>query len=78
MAVELAPYHIQVNAIAPCWIATEMTTLAREHPDYAEFNKMVLARTPASRWGEAVKNTRCCRLPRICRRRFRHWRQSAS
>ena len=25
----------------------------REHPDYAEFNKMILARTPAARWGEA-------------------------
>jgi 2-deoxy-D-gluconate 3-dehydrogenase len=53
MAVELAPHHIQVNAIAPGWIATEMTALAREHPDYAEFNRMILARTPAGRWGEA-------------------------
>ncbi|MDL2718706.1 MAG: SDR family oxidoreductase [Acidobacteriota bacterium] len=53
MAVELAPHHIQVNAIAPGWIATEMTALARENPDYAEFNKMILARTPAARWGEA-------------------------
>jgi len=39
-AVELAPHHIQVNAIAPGWIATEMTAIAREHQDYAEFNKM--------------------------------------
>ena len=53
MAVELAPHHIQVNAIAPGWIATEMTAIAREHPDYAEFNKMILARTPTARWGEA-------------------------
>ena len=53
MAVELAPHHIQVNAIAPGWIATEMTALARENADYAEFNKMILARTPAARWGEA-------------------------
>lgn len=53
MAVELAPHHIQVNAIAPGWIATEMTAAAREHPDYAEFNRMILARTPAARWGEA-------------------------
>jgi len=52
MAVELAPHHIQVNAIAPGWIATEMTAIAREHPDYVEFNKMILARTPAARWGE--------------------------
>ena len=53
MAVELAPHHIQVNAIAPGWIATEMTAIAREHPDYVEFNKMILARPPAARWGEA-------------------------
>ncbi|HEY4989621.1 MAG TPA: SDR family oxidoreductase, partial [Opitutaceae bacterium] len=30
----------------------EMTAIAREHPDYVEFNKMILARTPAARWGE--------------------------
>jgi len=53
MAVELAPHHIQVNAIAPGWIATEMTAIARENPDFAEFNRMILARTPAARWGEA-------------------------
>ncbi|MFN7935522.1 MAG: glucose 1-dehydrogenase [Bryobacteraceae bacterium] len=53
MAVELAPHHIQVNAIAPGWIATEMTAVVRDHPDYAEFNRMILARTPAARWGEA-------------------------
>jgi 2-deoxy-D-gluconate 3-dehydrogenase len=53
MAVELAPHGIQVNAIAPGWIATEMTALARENPDFAEFNRMILARTPAARWGEA-------------------------
>ena len=53
MAVELAPHNVQVNAIAPGWIATEMTALARENPDFAEFNRMILARTPAARWGEA-------------------------
>ena len=53
MAVELAPHNIQVNAIAPGWIATEMTEMPRENPDFAEFNKMILARTPAARWGEA-------------------------
>jgi len=31
MAVELAPHHIQVNAIAPGWIATE-TAMARDNP----------------------------------------------
>lgn len=53
MAVELAPHQIQVNAIAPGWIATEMTAMARENPNFSEFNRMILARTPAARWGEA-------------------------
>jgi 2-dehydro-3-deoxy-D-gluconate 5-dehydrogenase len=53
MAIELAPHNIQVNAIAPGWIATEMTAMVRDSPDFAEFQKMILSRTPAARWGEA-------------------------
>jgi len=53
MAVELATHNIQVNAIAPGWIATEMTAMARDNPDWPGFNTMILARTPAGRWGEA-------------------------
>jgi len=53
MAIELAPYNIQVNAIAPGWIATEMTAMLRDNPDFADFNRMILARTPAARWGES-------------------------
>ncbi len=53
MAIELAPHNIQVNAIAPGWIATEMTQIARVDPDWAMFNANLMARTPAGRWGEA-------------------------
>ena len=53
MAIELATHGIQVNAIAPGWIATEMTEVAREDPDWSDFNAMLMARTPAARWGEA-------------------------
>ena len=53
MAVELAPHGIQVNAIAPGWIATEMTAVARDDPDWKGFNDLLMTRTPAGRWGEA-------------------------
>jgi 2-deoxy-D-gluconate 3-dehydrogenase len=52
MAIELAPHNVQVNAIAPGWIATEMTAMVRDVPDWSEFNRMILARTPAARWGQ--------------------------
>jgi 2-deoxy-D-gluconate 3-dehydrogenase len=46
---ELAQYGIQVNAIAPGYYATEITTQTRSDP---ETNKRVLDHVPASRWGE--------------------------
>ena len=49
MAVELAPYDIQVNAIAPGYFATEMN---RALLDDAEFDAWVKKRTPSGRWGE--------------------------
>lgn len=48
MAIELAPYNIQVNAIAPGWIETEMTVPVRSTP----WNDEILARVPAGRWGQ--------------------------
>ncbi len=48
MAIELAPYNVQVNAIAPGWIETEMTVPVRESP----WNDEILARVPAARWGQ--------------------------
>jgi len=49
MAIELAPHNIQVNAIAPGWIETEMTAPVKTMP----LNDEILSRTPAGPWGQA-------------------------
>ena len=49
MANELANHNINVNAIAPGYMATEATAALRTDPVR---NKAILARIPAGRWGE--------------------------
>lgn len=47
-ANEWAPYGINVNAIAPGYIATDNTEALRNNPERAN---SILARIPAGRWG---------------------------
>jgi len=49
LAVEWAKYHINVNAIGPGFITTDLT--AKLHAD-EDFNRWVLSRTPVERWGQ--------------------------
>ena len=50
LATAWAADNIQVNAILPGWIDTELTQAARAQVD--GLHDRVLARTPAARWGE--------------------------
>jgi 2-deoxy-D-gluconate 3-dehydrogenase len=49
LAVAWAPDNIQVNALLPGWIDTELTRRAREQ--ISGLDERVLARSPAGRWG---------------------------
>ncbi len=49
LAAELGKHNIQVNAIGPGYITTELNKALIEN---VEFSNWVKARTPASRWGE--------------------------
>jgi 2-deoxy-D-gluconate 3-dehydrogenase len=47
MAIELAAHNVQVNAIVPGWIESDMTAPIKSRPFYKE----ILMRTPAGRFG---------------------------
>ena len=49
LANEWAPHGVNVNAIAPGYIATNNTAALRADPDR---NRSILSRIPAGRWGE--------------------------
>ncbi|BDG60190.1 glucose 1-dehydrogenase [Caldinitratiruptor microaerophilus] len=49
LANELAPLGIQVNALAPGYIATEFTKVLQDDPVR---NRQILERVPAGRWGQ--------------------------
>ncbi len=50
LANEWGPHGVQVNAIAPGYMATDNTTALREDPDRS---RAILERIPAGRWGTA-------------------------
>ena len=49
LAVEWAPYQVQVNAIAPSWFATHWAKLVDLEPDYRE---RIMRRVPMGRLGQ--------------------------
>lgn len=52
LAVAWAPEGIRVNAVAPGWIRTELTSGIRES---VESEQRILGRTPMGRWGEPAE-----------------------
>ena len=51
LAVTWAKDNIQVNAVLPGWVETDLTRRARS--EISGLNERVLARTPAGRWGRS-------------------------
>lgn len=51
LAVEWADHNVQVNAIAPGWIETNLTAPLQEKPELRPRYEWVISRTPAGRFG---------------------------
>jgi NAD(P)-dependent dehydrogenase (short-subunit alcohol dehydrogenase family) len=58
LAVEWAPHNIQVNAVAPGWVATGMTDALRTDPRFHSRYEWILDRTPQRRFAEPVEIAR--------------------
>ena len=52
LAVELAPYNVQVNGITPGFFRTEMNEALTADQ---QFSAWVERRTPAGRWGDPAE-----------------------
>ena len=53
LAIELGPHNIQVNALAPGWVTTDMTEWIRTDAQYDWLLKEMVQRTPRGRFAEA-------------------------
>ena len=69
LATAWARDNIQVNAVLPGWIDTELTIAARRQVE--GLNERILRRTPAGRWGVPDRHGRHRRVPRRPGLRFR-------
>jgi 3-oxoacyl-[acyl-carrier protein] reductase len=56
LAIELGPFNINVNAVAPGFVETRMTeaTARRMGMDWEEFKRQALERTPLRRLGQPI------------------------
>ena len=53
LAIAWAKDNIQVNAILPGWINTDLTFPLRTNPEFRERYELISSRIPQGRWGES-------------------------